>query len=73
MNYVIVYCPICRGGNNIIWKGTLNEWSKELNKETPPEWANYAIRHEKAHNHQIMVSYPSGKVIPFDIGGVLIK
>ena len=34
-------------------------------KEDPPNWASYAYRHEKAHDHQIMVEYPSGMIIPF--------
>ena len=65
---VRVYCPICKGGNNVIWQGSLFEWGQELGKEEPPEWAHYAHRHEEAHNHPIMVRYPSGRVVPFKPG-----
>lgn len=65
---VRVYCPICKEGDNVIWQGSLVEWGQELCKEEPPEWANYAHRHEEAHNHQIMVCYPSGSVVPFKLG-----
>ena len=64
---VRVYCPICKGGDNLIWQGSLEEWGKELEKEEPPEWAHYAHRHEKAHNHQIMVEYPT-QTVPFRLG-----
>lgn len=61
---VRVYCPKCRGGDNAIWKGTLIDWGLELGYEKPPEWYNYAIRHEKAHpGHVIMVEYPT-KTLP---------
>ena len=61
---VRVYCPICKGGKNVIWQGSIEEWGKELSKEIPPEWANYAYRHERAHNHQVMVEYPT-QTVPF--------
>ena len=64
---VRVYCPICKGGDNVIWQGSLFEWGQELEKEDPPEWAHYAHRHEEAHNHQIMVRYPAGMVVPFKL------
>ena len=64
---VRVYCPICKGGDNVIWQGSLFEWGQELEKEYPPEWANYTYRHEVAHDHQIMVRYPSGKVVPWNL------
>lgn len=60
MKKVRVFCPICKGGDNIIWEGTPDEWRKELLKIEPPKWANYVYRHEKAHDHKIMVEYPSG-------------
>ncbi len=64
---VRVYCPKCKGGDNHIWKGSLFQWGKELEKETPPDWANYAHRHEQAHpGHTIMVEYPS-KTVPFQL------
>jgi len=66
---VRVYCPVCKGGDNHIWKGSLHEWGQELEKVDPPEWVNYAHRHEAAHGHQIMVEYPS-KTVPFKIGRV---
>ena len=64
---VRVFCPICRDGNNVIWEGSLEEWGVELSKETPPDWANYAYRHEEAHGHQIMVKYPT-RTVPFRLG-----
>jgi len=64
---VRVYCPICQEGDNVIWEGSLFEWDQELSKENPPEWANYAYRHEEAHNHQVMVRYPSGLVVPLKL------
>lgn len=64
---VRVFCPICRDGNNVIWEGSLEEWGVELSKETPPDWANYAHRHEMAHGHQVMVEYPSGLRVPFKL------
>lgn len=61
---VRVYCPICKGGKNVIWKGTLIDWGVELSMPDPPEWYNYVIRHEKAHpGHVIMVEYPD-QIIP---------
>jgi len=30
MNKVRVFCPICKGGDNSIWKGSLEEWGEEL-------------------------------------------
>ena len=72
MKNVRVFCPVCKGGHNAIWEGTLLEWGKELEKETPPEWANYGYRHEKAHpGHKIMVEYPSGMIAPFRIGEMI--
>jgi len=59
---VRVYCPICKGGNNAIWQGSLAEWSIQLSKHEAPAWYHYAMRHEKAHNHQIMVEYPTQTV-----------
>jgi len=59
---VRVYCPICKGGKNVVWKGSLAEWSNQLVKSEPPEWYNYAMRHEEAHDHQIMVEYPTQTV-----------
>jgi len=67
MKKVRVFCPVCQDGDNTIWTGTLHEWGKELEKENPPDWANYAHRHEKAHGHQIMVEYPSGLTVPFKL------
>ncbi|MBA7491405.1 hypothetical protein ES702_01950 [subsurface metagenome] len=67
MKKVRVFCPVCQGGDNSIWIGSLWEWGKELEKENPPDWANYAHRHEKAHGHQIMVEYPSGLTVPFKL------
>ncbi len=64
---VRVYCPICKGGDNVIWKGSLAEWSTQLTNTEPPEWYNYVLRHKKAHNHQIMVEYPT-RVVPLRIG-----
>lgn len=64
---VRVYCPICKGGDKIIWQGTLEEWHKLtstwfLVNSEPPEWYNYAVRHEETHDHQIMVEYPTQTV-----------
>ena len=67
MKNVRVFCPVCKCGDNSIWKGSLIEWGRELENEIPPEWVNYAYRHEKAHGHQIMVEYPSGLVVPFKL------
>jgi len=67
MKTVRVFCPICKGGDNSIWTGSLHEWGNELSKEIPPEWVNYAHRHEKAHDHQVMVEYPSGLTVPFKL------
>ena len=64
---VRVFCPVCRDGDNIIWEGTLTEWGLELSHEIPPDWANYAHRHENAHGHRIMVEYPSGRMVPFKL------
>ncbi len=64
---VRVYCPICKGGDNVIWKGSLAKWTIELAKPESSEWYNYSLRHEKAHNHQIMVEYPT-RVVPLRIG-----
>lgn len=63
---VKVFCPVCRGGDNVIWEGSLIDWSLELSKPTPPEWFNYALRHQKAHGHKLMVKYPS-RTVPFDL------
>ena len=61
---VRVYCPKCKGGNNAIWQGSLITWGVELSLGEPPEWYNYAERHEKAHpGHTIMVEYPY-KIVP---------
>ena len=61
---VRVFCPVCKGGNNVIWKGSLIDWGVELSLGDPPEWYKYVIRHEKAHpGHVIMVEYPD-YVIP---------
>ena len=68
MDEVRVFCPVCQNGKNIIWKGTILEWKKELMKEIPPDWANYAHRHENAHGHQIIVEYPDGLRVPFKEG-----
>ena len=63
---VRVYCPKCKGGNNSVWSGTLFEWGNQLSKSKPPEWYNYALRHEKAHpGHKIQVEYPSKTVSLF--------
>jgi len=60
---VRVYCPKCRGGDNSIWKGSLIDWGVELSFSDPPEWYNYAMRHEEAHpGHIIMVEYPTSTV-----------
>jgi len=67
MDEVKVFCPICKKGKNTIWKGTIEEWKKELMKEIPPEWANYAHRHENAHGHKIIIEYPDGSKIPFKL------
>lgn len=57
---VRVYCPKCKGGKNAIWQGSLTKWGIELSNPDPPEWYNYAVRHEEAHpGHIIMVEYPS--------------
>lgn len=69
MNNVRVFCPICKGGDNIIWEGTFEEWNKELSKKDVlpdwvlPDWTKYA----QSHNHQIMVEYPSGLILPFKL------
>ena len=61
---VRVYCPKGKGGKNAIWQGSLITWGVELSISDPPEWYNYARRHEKAHpGHTIMVEYPS-KIVP---------
>lgn len=72
MKNVRVFCPICQDGDNTIWKGTLIEWGLQLGMKTPPDWANYAYRHEKAHNHQIMVEYPDGMIVPFSISSLKV-
>lgn len=60
---VRVYCPKCKGGKNHIWQGSLTNWGIELSNPDPPEWYNYAVRHEKAHpGHTIMVEYPDRTV-----------
>ena len=64
-NQVRVYCTQCKGGDNHVWIGTLQQWRVELSKQKPPEWFNYITRHRKAHSgHIFMVEYPS-KTIPF--------
>ena len=60
---VRVYCPKCKGGDNAIWQGSLIDWSIQLSNPNPPEWYNYATRHEEAHpGHVIMVEYPNETV-----------
>jgi len=45
------------------WKGSLIDWGVELSFSDPPEWYNYAMRHEEAHpGHIIMVEYPTSTV-----------
>jgi hypothetical protein len=62
---VRVFCPICKDGKNAIWHGSLIDWGIELSKSKVPDWAQYASRHEKAHNHRVMVQYPSGQIVPW--------
>jgi hypothetical protein len=71
---VRVFCPKCREGNNVIWKGKLTEWAllMGLPEDTPvPEWAEYAWRHQHAHGHTIMVEYPNRCVPMF--GSLKVK
>ena len=64
-NQVRVYCKQCKGGDNHVWKGTLQKWAVELLNPKPPKWFNYITRHCKAHpGHEFMVEYPS-KTVPF--------
>ena len=64
-NQVRVYCPKCKGGDNHVYEGTLQQWAVELSSEKEPDWFKYILRHEKAHpGHTFMVEYPS-KTIPF--------
>ena len=66
---VRVFCPICKNGKNAIWYGDLIDWGLELSKgdaktsKDIPEWYKYAVRHEQAHGHKIMVKYPD-KIVP---------
>ena len=62
---VRVFCPVCKGGHNAIWAGSLIDWGLQLRQEAVPEWAQYAHRHERAHGHRVMVKYPSGKIVPW--------
>jgi hypothetical protein len=58
---VRVFCPQCKGGDNIIWKGGLIDWGLEMSgpaNKPVPEWAQYAKRHEVTHGHTVMVEYP---------------
>lgn len=63
---VKVFCPICKDGNNIIWKGSLLEWRNELVNPIPPKWFIYAMNHKRAHDHKIMVEYPD-RIVPLDL------
>jgi len=69
---VRVFCPVCRGGDNVIWDGSLIDWGLELSKPNPPEWFNYAMRHQKAHRHKVMVEYPS-QTVPLGLTFQLTK
>jgi len=65
---VRVFCPVCKGGDNAIWEGSLIDWGLELQRVENPEWFSYAIRHEVAHpGHVIMVEYPD-KTVPLRLG-----
>ena len=61
---VRVYCPVCKGGDNIIWEGTMVQWLNQLSKILPPPWFNYAMNHQEAHDHTVMVTYPTLGDIP---------
>ena len=55
-----VYCPVCKGGDNTIWEGTLSEWLDQIAKELPPDWFQYSMNYQEAHpGHTIMVKYPN--------------
>ena len=65
-NRVRVFCTLCKGGDNHVWRGTLHEWAIELSRIKAPAWFNYILRHEKAHpGHTFMVEYPT-KTVPFN-------
>jgi hypothetical protein len=62
---ILVFCPVCKGENNTIWKGTLFEWLEDLEKPDPPKWYQYALQHQAAHGHVVMVRYEaSGLTVP---------
>jgi len=66
---VRVFCPICKGGRNAIWHGSLIDWGLELARNPdnkPPAWYIYAMNHQRAHGHKIMVKYPD-RTVPFDL------
>lgn len=58
---VRVYCPICKGGDNAIWEGSLIDWGIELSKAKPPVWFLYARSHERVHGHRVMDKCPLPK------------
>ncbi len=67
---VRVFCPVCKGGHNAIWFGSLIDWTLQVGHEAKspedvPVWAQYAFRHERAHGHRIMVKYPDERIIPW--------
>jgi hypothetical protein len=68
---VRVYCPICKGGKNAIWYGSLIDWGIELATHAdnkPPAWYLYAVNHQRAHKHRILVKYPD-RTVPLDLRG----
>jgi len=68
--HVRVFCPLCKGGENAIWEGSLFEWEVELSKPKPPAWYVYAENHRKAHGHTIMVQYPH-RTVPLFLSEIL--
>ncbi len=64
MSEVKVYCKVC---NKVFWEGSLVNWTLELCKTKPPDWANEAFKHDQASKGQVVVKYPYSGIIPFDL------